>query len=190
MRVCGSSRACSSDARSREATEELAGKAIQGAHSELCIRDRTHARRSFSVLVSLLLLSFSVNSRDLPRIVEKNERHSLIVDDAPYLILGAQVNNSSAWPAALPKVWPAVDGVTYGYERNAFSRISMQYDDASGELLVGTRNGSYEGMPQTRTLNVRLITPGEANAANLDTAPDATLEYSGQPIRFKRETAQ
>ncbi|HVF17081.1 MAG TPA: TIM-barrel domain-containing protein, partial [Steroidobacteraceae bacterium] len=82
------------------------------------------------------------------------------------------------------------DGLTYGYERNAFSRISMQYDDASGELLIGARNGSYEGMPKTRTLNVRWITPGEANAANLDTASDATLEYSGQPIRFKRETAQ
>ncbi|HVF18219.1 MAG TPA: beta-galactosidase [Steroidobacteraceae bacterium] len=56
-----------------------------------------------------LLLSFSVNSRDLPRIVENNGRHSLIVDGAPYLILGAQVNNSSAWPASLPKVWPAVE---------------------------------------------------------------------------------
>jgi hypothetical protein len=25
------------------------------------------------------------------------------------LILGAQVNNSSAWAAMLPKVWPAID---------------------------------------------------------------------------------
>jgi alpha-D-xyloside xylohydrolase len=82
------------------------------------------------------------------------------------------------------------DGVSYGYERNAFSRIPMQYDDTTGELLIGARTGSYEGMPQTRTLNVRWITPGEANAANLDSPPDATSEYSGQPIRFKRETAQ
>jgi alpha-D-xyloside xylohydrolase len=82
------------------------------------------------------------------------------------------------------------DGVSYGYERNAFTRIPMQYDDATGELLIGARSGNYEGMPQTRTFNVRWITPGEGNAANLDTAPDATSEYSGQPIRFKRESAQ
>ncbi len=45
----------------------------------------------------------------LPRLVEKDGRFALFVDDAPYLILGAQVNNSSAWPATLPKVWPAME---------------------------------------------------------------------------------
>jgi beta-galactosidase GanA len=32
-----------------------------------------------------------------------------MVDGAPYLMLGVQVNNSSGWPAMLPKVWPAVE---------------------------------------------------------------------------------
>ena len=45
---------------------------------------------------------------EMPRIVERNGRHALFVDGVPYLVLGAQVNNSSAWPAALPKVWPAI----------------------------------------------------------------------------------
>jgi beta-galactosidase GanA len=45
----------------------------------------------------------------LPRIVQKDGRYALFVDGAPYLILGAQVNNSSAWPAMLPKVWPAIE---------------------------------------------------------------------------------
>lgn len=31
-----------------------------------------------------------------------------MVDAAPFLMLGIQANNSSAWPAMLPKVWPAV----------------------------------------------------------------------------------
>jgi len=46
---------------------------------------------------------------DLPRLVSKNGRHALMVDGAPYLMLATQVNNSSAWPAMLPKVWPAVE---------------------------------------------------------------------------------
>jgi beta-galactosidase GanA len=44
----------------------------------------------------------------LPEVVTRHGRSALMVDGAPYLVLGAQVNNSSAWPAMLPKVWPAV----------------------------------------------------------------------------------
>ena len=44
-----------------------------------------------------------------PRVVEKDGRWALMVDGAPYLMLGMQVNNSSAWPAMLPEVWPAVE---------------------------------------------------------------------------------
>jgi Domain of unknown function (DUF5597)/Glycosyl hydrolases family 35 len=45
----------------------------------------------------------------LPHVVKKDGRFALIVGGAPYLILGAQTNNSSAWPAVLPKVWPAME---------------------------------------------------------------------------------
>jgi len=45
----------------------------------------------------------------IPRLVHENGRYALFVDGAPYLVLGAQVNNSSAWPAMLPKVWPAIE---------------------------------------------------------------------------------
>ncbi|WBO21016.1 DUF5597 domain-containing protein [Sphingomonas abietis] len=46
---------------------------------------------------------------ELPRIVNQPGHQALIVDGAPYLMLGAQVNNSSAWPAMLPKVWPMIE---------------------------------------------------------------------------------
>ncbi|HEX6398389.1 MAG TPA: beta-galactosidase, partial [Steroidobacteraceae bacterium] len=44
----------------------------------------------------------------IPEVVTRNGRAALMVDGAPYLVLGAQVNNSSAWAPVLPKVWPAV----------------------------------------------------------------------------------
>jgi hypothetical protein len=45
----------------------------------------------------------------IPAIVNDNGRHTLLVDGRPYLILGGQAHNSSAWPATLPKVWTAID---------------------------------------------------------------------------------
>jgi hypothetical protein len=72
-----------------------------------------------SPLLAFALLSASIcsaslaqtggSASSLPRIVEKDGRFALMVDGAPYLMLGAQVNNSSAWPAMLPEVWPAID---------------------------------------------------------------------------------
>lgn len=43
-----------------------------------------------------------------PHMVERNGHHALFVDGAPYLVLGAQINNSSTWNSTLPKVWPAL----------------------------------------------------------------------------------
>lgn len=44
----------------------------------------------------------------IPSVVEKNGRFALMVDGAPYLMLGVQANNAANYPSALPKVWPAV----------------------------------------------------------------------------------
>jgi beta-galactosidase GanA len=50
-----------------------------------------------------------VKERPLPRLAHKDGRYALMVDGAPFLILGAQANNSSGWPEMLPKVWPAIE---------------------------------------------------------------------------------
>jgi hypothetical protein len=50
-----------------------------------------------------------VKERPIPRVVKKDGRFALLVDDAPFLMLGAQSHNSSAWPATLDKVWPAME---------------------------------------------------------------------------------
>ena len=66
---------------------------------------------SLALLASVALTGYAAAPTDesvLPRLVSKDGRHALIVDGAPFLILGAQCNNSSAWPATLPRVWAAV----------------------------------------------------------------------------------
>jgi len=42
------------------------------------------------------------------RFVEKDGRWALLVDGQPYLILGGQIHNSSAWPSELPAVWKSL----------------------------------------------------------------------------------
>ncbi len=56
-----------------------------------------------------LSLQAQVKQLPMPRLVQNDGRHALMVDGAPFLILGAQANNSSDWPAVLPKVWPAIE---------------------------------------------------------------------------------
>ena len=68
--------------------------------SPLSAPHKTHARRSATV-----------HAASIPRIVREGDRYALMVDDAPYLMLGAQVNNSSAWPNMLTKVWPAMERI-------------------------------------------------------------------------------
>ena len=51
----------------------------------------------------------SGKSAPIPQIVEKDGRFALMVDGRPYLMLGVQANNSSAWPDYLGKVWPAAE---------------------------------------------------------------------------------
>ncbi len=62
-------------------------------------------------LIAVLALVSRAQAEDasLPHLVHGNGRHMLIVDGAPFLILGGQCHNSSAWPATLPAVWSALE---------------------------------------------------------------------------------
>ena len=73
-------------------------------------------KKNISLWFVLLLLAagnaFSQQTTYLmPRVIEKNGRHALLVDGKPFLMLGGQAHNSSAWPGMLPQVWAAVDAM-------------------------------------------------------------------------------
>jgi beta-galactosidase GanA len=50
-------------------------------------------------------------AQELPRLVSRDGRHALLVDGTPFLMLGAQANNSSNYPEMLPKVWPVIEAM-------------------------------------------------------------------------------
>ena len=71
------------------------------------------ARRTLAagclVAAAFFSSSAAAQPKPIPEIVKRDGRFALMVDGAPYLVLGAQCHNSSAWPAMLPKVWRAIE---------------------------------------------------------------------------------
>lgn len=66
----------------------------------------------FACPLLLACLSLASSLRALaaegPRLEHQNGRWALLVDGKPYLILGGQIHNSSAWPSELPQVWKSM----------------------------------------------------------------------------------
>src|ERR1035441_1965375 len=119
-------------------------------------------------------LPAQVKESPIPRLVKKDGRYALMVDGAPYLMLGAQTHNSSAWPAMLPKVWSAmeylhVNTVEAPVYWEQFEPRQGQYDHTVIDaLLAGARqhhvrlvllwfgtwkNGSQHYMPEWMKLD-------------------------------------
>jgi len=76
----------------------------------------TSALRNFclrSLVLTFFLVAFFAASRparaeQAPRVVQKDGRFALMVDGRPFLALGGQIHNSSAWPSELPQVWESM----------------------------------------------------------------------------------
>ena len=62
-------------------------------------------------LLCFLLLAQGLVAAPIPQIVRKGDKYSLLVDGKPYLVLGAQVNNSSGWPSELEKLLPGAEAL-------------------------------------------------------------------------------
>ena len=69
----------------------------------------------FTLALAALAMAGAARAQDtatpVPHLETRGGRHALIVDGAPFLMLGAQVNNSSNYPAALPRIWPVLDRI-------------------------------------------------------------------------------
>ncbi len=61
----------------------------------------------FAGLLALIALPRAL-AVEAPQLVQKDGRYALMVEGRPYLILGGQIHNSSAWPSELPQVWESM----------------------------------------------------------------------------------
>lgn len=70
------------------------------------------------------------------------------------------------------------DGVSRQYLNGAHSRIPIHFDNASGTLTIGAREGQFAGMAATRRIGVRFTEADKTRALDFDRA-DRTVTYDG-----------
>jgi len=76
-------------------------------------------------------------------------------------------------------------GTSYDYERGVFSRIALEWRDAERTLVVGARQGSFEGMLSKRTFAVVLVSPRSPVGFSFTPQPAATLAYDGARVQMR-----
>src|SRR5450432_4917056 len=67
---------------------------------------------TFPVILILLAMIKCFGQFDpgmMPKMIEKDGHHALLVDGRPFFMLGGQAHNSSGWPGMLPQLWTAVE---------------------------------------------------------------------------------
>jgi beta-galactosidase GanA len=66
------------------------------------------ARQLVSSFGFVMLAAAGAAAAPIPELVQKDGRHALMVDGAPFVMFGGQAQNSSNYPLALNKVWAAI----------------------------------------------------------------------------------
>jgi alpha-D-xyloside xylohydrolase len=78
------------------------------------------------------------------------------------------------------------DGTTERYKSGGYSRLPIAYDDRSGTVTLGAREGKgWEGMPARRIVRVKWMSPGKA--VTDDNNYNAEVTYSGARLTIARK---
>ncbi len=105
-------------------------------------------RHTLTLAVSVLsaALAAQAAAQNMPHIDKRGDNFAMVVDGKPFLVLGAQINNSSSWASTLPDVWPAladlhVNTVEAPVYWELMEPAPGSFDFANVDLLV---NGARE----------------------------------------------
>ena len=77
------------------------------------------------------------------------------------------------------------DGLSYGYEKGAFTRIPLRWNEATRTLSIGQREGSFPGMLAKRSFQIVLVEKNKPVGFSFDAKPDRSLSYDGAAVEAK-----
>jgi beta-galactosidase GanA len=116
----------------------------------------------------------------IPEFRKVGEQHQLIVDGRPFLMLGAQVHNSSGWPSELESVWKQA----LQMHANTLE-IPIYWHDIEpqpGQYKFDTIDAIVEGA-RKNDLRLVLLWFATWKNGNMDYAPDWVKE---NPVKYPR----
>lgn len=108
---------------------------------------------------------------------------------------GPQVEYSGEknWDNLEIRIYPGANGSfvlyedetdTYNYEKGLYSEIPFTWDDTTNELVIGKRNGRFDGMLEKRTFHIVYVTPKNGAGDAASSYIDKMASYSGEEIRI------
>jgi alpha-D-xyloside xylohydrolase len=77
------------------------------------------------------------------------------------------------------------ESINYNYEKNQYTIVPISYNENSGTLKIGKRNGSYNGMLKEQTFRIICISKDMPVSFGAENNPCQTLEYKGEAIEVK-----
>ena len=76
------------------------------------------------------------------------------------------------------------EGVNYNYEKGKYTKIEFTYDETAKTLVIGERQGEYEGMLKERTFNVVYVNADAPKAFDVKAAGEV-VRYDGSKVVVK-----
>lgn len=143
---------------------------------EFKLMNRIERRKMRILLAAVLFLSTNLFASEMPQIVHRDGKYSLMVDGKPYTVLGAQVLNSSGWPeqfsalmpgakalhlntVEVPVYWENVEPVEGQFRFDTFDRIITIARENHLHLVMlwfGTwKNGTMDYAPNWVKMNMQ-----------------------------------
>jgi alpha-D-xyloside xylohydrolase len=71
-------------------------------------------------------------------------------------------------------------GDSYDYEKGQHSVISLRWNDSAALLTIGTREGSYPGMVETRAFRIVLVGSAHGTGVEVTGKADKEITYDGK----------
>jgi hypothetical protein len=92
------------------------------------------------VLAAAASLAFG-QGKPIPQLVKKGDKYTFMVDGKPFIILGGQVNNDSAFPDRMERAWPKfkamnANAVEYPVYWNEIEREEGKFDFADFDQIL------------------------------------------------------
>ncbi len=75
------------------------------------------------------------------------------------------------------------EGLNYNYENGAFTRIPIQWSDATRTLSLGKREGSFPGMLSQRTFEIVLVSKNKRVGFSFTPKADSSVSYNGEAVK-------